>query len=130
MGLRPAAAAAPFRFKAVTLGRFMLYGPGGAFLASDGRAITLTRSPGPPADFTLERAGDAFTLTPTGSAMRVTAGSAGLRLGTDDGRRVHAVAGDGLRRVPRGGGQRVGPGPHRLDAATARRAASSTRTCT
>ncbi len=81
--LGPAAAAAPFHFKAVTLGRFMLYGPGGAFLASDGRAITVTRSPGPPADFTLEHAGGAFTLKPTGSALRVTAGSAGLRLGTD-----------------------------------------------
>ncbi len=82
-GLGPAAAAAPFRFKAVTLGRFMLYGPGGALLASDGRAITETHSPGPPADFTLEHAGDAFTLTPTGSALRVTAGPAGLRLGND-----------------------------------------------
>src|ERR1044072_220918 len=84
-GLGPPDAAAPLRFKAVTLGRFMLYGPGGALLASDGRAVTVTRSPGPPADFTLEHVGDAFTLTPPGSAMRVTAGPAGLRLGTDDG---------------------------------------------
>jgi hypothetical protein len=82
-GLRPAGAGAPVRFKAITLGRFMLLEPGGALLASDGRAIALTRTPGPPADFTLERAGDAFTLTPTGSAMRVIAGPAGLRLGAN-----------------------------------------------
>ena len=113
-GLGPAGAAAPFRFKAVTLGRFMLYGPGGAFLASDGRAITLTRSPGPQADFTVERAGDAFTLTPTGSALRVTAGPAGLRLGTDGAFTLSPAT--RLRRVPRSGDQRNGAGPHGVDA--------------
>jgi len=74
-------ASTPFRFKAVTLGRFMLLGTDNKLLAADGDQVTTTDTPGPPADWTVDHgAGDEFTLKATKGGPTV-----GARLTKADG---------------------------------------------
>ncbi|MDX6655334.1 MAG: hypothetical protein QOH62_127 [Solirubrobacteraceae bacterium] len=75
------AGAEPFRMQATDLGRYMLYGKAGDFLAADGEgAVSTITTPGPAADFaTQDATPNVYTLTPA-SAARVVATGAGGKL--------------------------------------------------
>ena len=77
-----AATGTPFVLKPVTLGRFMLFGPDASFLAVSGGAVTRTKTPGPPVDFTLDHVGDGITLKSTEGGGGLASGPDGLGLGT------------------------------------------------
>jgi hypothetical protein len=75
------AGAEPLRMQATDLGRYMLYGKAGDFLAANGDSgVSTIATPGPAADFATDDATpNVYTLTPA-SATRVLATGAGGKL--------------------------------------------------